>query len=251
VQPLPPEGRWVADAWRSAWGEVRLYGRTALAIVRGPRRFGERWGSGEGRALNPLAFAATTLGIVAALTVLLKALPGWAGASGESRSFMEELLNSGGTYLHLAALGVLAHFLIKPFRRQRALLGSIGLALYAGGIACLLTQVLQTLVLMVVPSIRSVHSLEIGQSPPWLSALFFGALTIAFAAFVRLLSASLAGLHRLAQPLAALAVLVAFVATGFVFGHVNPPGDYGLHLIFKLERTNTGSLSLRMGVASS
>lgn len=75
----------------------------------------------------------------------------------------------------------------------------------------------------------------------------FGPIALPFAAFVWMLVGSLSGLHRLDWRWGFLAVFVAFLLTGLFFGHVNPPGDYGLHAIWRLVIENRG-IRLEAGI---
>jgi hypothetical protein len=248
--PPPLEGRWIGEAAHAAREELRLYARTWLAIVRGPRRFGELWGDGHLQALNPLGFAGTTLALVTVTGVLFEALPG-ATDDASGHSLLGELLKAGGTYVHLAALGVLTHFLLKVLRGRRLLLGSVGLALYAGGVAATTTSVLMVLVGCLVPAARPVHHLQLGVTPPLVFAAMMTPLVLSFGLFVWLLASAMAGLHRRSRAATVAAVLFAFIGTGFFFGLVDPPGDYGLRLELKVRRESSGALYLGAGLAFS
>ncbi len=241
------ESRWAVEAAHAAGEELRLYGATARALLRSPRRFGQAWGDGELRALNPLGFAGTTLAVLATLSLVKHALPGGVSQNDDGR-VLAALLTAAGPYLHLATLGVLSHFVIKPWRRRRSLLGSVGLALYAGGVASLLTQVIMTLVVCVVPSMRGdVLRLDLASAPRLQVALVMMALLPSFLLFVFLLGRALGGLHRLSSFITVAAVLAAFFATGFIFGHLRPPGSYGVHLVLQIVRTALGEITVRLG----
>jgi hypothetical protein len=106
-----PEARWVPEATKAFLHELRLYGRTALALARRPREFGRAWGDGQLRTLNPLAFAATTLAVLTIVGLIDSRLFNPAPGGGQS-SLLSEALKAGGMYLHLTALGVLSQFVL-------------------------------------------------------------------------------------------------------------------------------------------
>jgi hypothetical protein len=62
---------WIADGLRSFFGELAEYARTVADFTTHPSRFAAEWASGERRALNPMGFLATALGILAPALVVL------------------------------------------------------------------------------------------------------------------------------------------------------------------------------------
>jgi hypothetical protein len=240
VKVNQPESRWILEATQALWHELRCYCRTAAAIGRHPLRFGRDWGEGQGEMLNPLGFAATTVATVATLFTLRRALPGTVDRGEADGSMVLAVLQACGMYLHLVCLGLLSHGLLAALRRNRAVLGSVALALYAGGVSALTAGVLELFVAVLRPEIRGVHRAALastGSGTLWLLGL---PLLASFLLFVSLLASSMAGLHRRSIVLTVLAVVLAFVATGFIFGALNPPGNYGVHLQLRLHHGTTG-----------
>jgi hypothetical protein len=247
---IEPEGRWILEAAQALWHELRSYARTAAAILRHPHQFGREWGASETETLNPLGFAATTVATVAALFTLRRALPGTMDGNDGGSSIPLAVLQATGTYLHLVCLGLLSHALLAVVRRNRSVLGSVALALYAGGLAALTAGVLELLVAVLRPEVRGVQRAALAATHArtlwWLGV----PLVASFVLFVSTLASSMAGLHRRAPVLTVLAVLLAFVGTGFLFGAVNPPGSYGLHLKLRLNH-HASQWSLSFGLALS
>jgi hypothetical protein len=242
------EGRWIREAAQALWHEVQSYCRTAAAILIHPRRFGREWGCGEIGMLNPLGFAATTVATVATLFTLRRALAGTADLGQTDSSMASAVLQACGTYLHLVCLGLLSHGLLAILRRNRGVLSSVALALYAGGVAALTAGVLELLVAVLRPEIRAVHQAALASTRAPTLWLLGVPLLASFVLFVSLLASSMAGLHRRSIVLTVLAVLLAFVATGFLFGELNPPGNYGLHLKLGVHHQRTRwSLSFGLG----
>ena len=236
VRPLPPEGRWIGEAAHGTWDELRLYLRTFAALLRGPRHFGQAWGDGQLKAINPLAFAGRTLAALTVVGLVYAALPGAATHDDGGSSLLRELLKAGGSYLHLAALGALSHLVLKVMRRRRMWLGSVGLALYAGGLATLTAAVLETALACALPGVRALSHVDLGGGTRKLYfALVMAPLILSFGLFVWLFGSALAGLHRVARAATVTAVLLAFIGTGIFFGYVDPPGDYGLRLELRLK----------------
>jgi hypothetical protein len=237
-----PQGDWIKEAALTAWREVRLFGHTTVEMLRRPRRFGEAFGRGELRVLNPVAFTATVLALTTALAyldwTLWPPLPKETAAD-EPLSLVKDALDAAGMYVHLAMLGLFAYGFLRLFRRRGPLGGSMAMALYAGGIATLLC----TVVFMVVGRGGRLYprmppgttmTLKMGRDPALLQLALWVPMVVIFAAFVWMLIASFAGLFRIKGRWPVLAVLVAFVASGAFFGYVDPPGHYGPHTKWKL-----------------
>jgi hypothetical protein len=232
-----PQGDWIKEAALTAWREVRLFGRTAVEMLRRPRQFGEAFGRGELRVLNPIAFTATALALGTALGYVDGALwpdPQKPTAAAEPASLVSKMLDAAGMYLHLAMLGLVAYGFLHLFRRRGPVGGAMAMALYAGGLAMLANNVLYMVLQAFVPQLRTTVDLEMGRDPVLLQAALWGPALLTFAAFVWMLIASFAGLFRIKGRWPVVAVLVAFLASGAFFAYVDPPGSYGPHIKWKL-----------------
>src|SRR3712207_1080437 len=75
--PEPP--RWVAEAWHHSLEQLALFFQTSLQIGLHPRRFCREWADGEHRALNPLAYFASAVGLSSPILLLVKHLLGTSG----------------------------------------------------------------------------------------------------------------------------------------------------------------------------
>jgi hypothetical protein len=65
----PPD--WIREAWRLTLADFRAFARTAATLVAHPRRFAAAWAAGRERALNPLAFLATSAAVLGGAQALL------------------------------------------------------------------------------------------------------------------------------------------------------------------------------------
>lgn len=239
-------GDWIKEAALTAWREIRLFGSTAVQMLRRPRQFGTAFGQAQFPVLNPIAFTASTLAIATALAYLDAALwphPPDGLAAEEPLSLVAEALDAAGMYLHLAALGLLSYGFLRLVRRRGPVGGAIAVALYAGGVATLLACLGFLVVKGLIPPLRARNlELEGGRDPAPLVVAMFAPPALSFSAFVWMLVASLGGLFRIKGRWPMLAVFVAFLGTGAFFGYVEPPGSYGLHARWKLEvRSNAMS----------
>ena len=101
---------WPRDAIANALGELRVFFATARAFTFHPVRFATAFTDGRQQAMNPLAFLATSAGLLGGLRLLLQAAT---GAPDASPSLLGQILEALAPYLHYAALGCVAHLVFR------------------------------------------------------------------------------------------------------------------------------------------
>src|SRR5207237_817565 len=119
----PPD--WIAEAWRVFVGDLLAFLRTSAALLRHPRRFSSRWATGQARALNPLAFMATSAALFGAAQALF--------VSDGGDSLVAAALALVAPYAHFAWLGLIAHGALRLLGSRQQLRASLAAALYVGG----------------------------------------------------------------------------------------------------------------------
>src|SRR5580698_6115041 len=101
---------WAREAIDAALDETRGYLSTAWGFARHPGVFSAEWAAGERRAMNPLGFFASSLAVIGVLGQLDRFWP----APGESKpSFLRDVLEALGPYVHAVALALLIHLLLR------------------------------------------------------------------------------------------------------------------------------------------
>ena len=221
---------WPAEAFGSAVLEVRSYCGTAVSLLVRPRQFLRSWANGAASPMNPLGFFASSLVVVGSLKQIQRFSPVAGGGSGSS--LLTDALAAFGPYLHYVILGMLCFVLLwLPGRRRGAILAS-GVALYAGGVASVLTSAVLEPILLLLrgraqPS-DAVYQAHVG----WITAAVGGG----FLVFALVLVLGLSGALGTRRATTAAALLVSWVLTGLVFGWVKPPGEYGFHLMLEIHR---------------
>lgn len=237
---LPVRHNWAREALESALEEARSFVRTAVAFASRPGRFMEAWEAGTTSAMNPLGFFATSLAIVGACGQLDRLWP----APGESKpSFIGDALESAGPYLHAAVLALLVHAVLRSRGSRRPLLDSVAAALYACGIA----QVAATVLLACIQVGFRRPIAEVAQSKAGIGLVAVAILGAA-AFFAVALVVALSGLHRMQRRFPALALALAWILTGAILSWVDPPGRWGLHIVFNASTTSSSS-NVHVGLA--
>jgi hypothetical protein len=215
---------WIQDGARDALKELRSFVATGTALLRSPRSFAREWYRGERHALSPFACLATSAAVVAVpMDLAMSRLY----PSVVSDSLVLQALNAVGPYFHYAALGVLAHGVLRLLGSKRSLQGSVGLAIFAGAIPGSASSLL-AVALLVINSLGS----GIAKALTIPMALVTVA---AYVVFVRTLALGLAGLHDVRGRRAALAIACALVGTGLVFGHIGEVAGGVIHFGFHLS----------------
>jgi hypothetical protein len=229
---------WVRDGIRQLVDEVRMFLRTAIGFTLRPWQFAAEWSLGRRRALNPLGFLATAFAVAGSAAALFSHL---LHLEDGTRSLMNDFLGALTPFAYYLALGALSHLVLSAFGSRRRLRDSCALALYAGGGPALAAQLLVMLLLFLVyrstgeVGVVSLHS-------RWGVAMAAGA-ALCFSSFSATVAISLAGLHARdgIRPWHVLVSnLVAFGVTGFAFAVLQPPGNFGLHLVLGPSHTARG-----------
>jgi hypothetical protein len=226
--PTDVERGWVRESVAVTVRELRLFALTAGAIAARPRTFAAQWVSGQRQALNPLGFMATAAAVVTVAATLVSRL---APLGGGSSSLAGEALDSLGPYLHYLALGLICHGILRLAGSRRSIAGSVAVALFVGGGPGTLATLLDLTVFLVVSRTFGKINFQAGElwSPAVLAifVLLWATRIAVGACFVR----AFAGLHQMRTWWPLLALVLALVITGLVFGLLDPPGRYGMHLV--------------------
>jgi hypothetical protein len=234
MQTATPAPNWIEDALRLAMKEAGLYLKTLVGSVARPGRFAEAWRSGAETALNPLGFAASSVSVLA--TVSLFTLGGDLDG--------EKLAGLLVPYLHCMGLGFLVHVALKAFGSKEPFRATLGLSLFNGGGAALLRTLLLYAIsdiLMAWMSVKTVDEAFAALSPHhriainllWMAAQFWVLLNLAWL---------LAAAHRVARAKVAIAVLGATILIALLYGVWRPPSSLGAH--FAILRTPSGQWAL-------
>jgi hypothetical protein len=231
VGDAPPD--WVREAARNAWGELRLFFATAVSFTRAPRQFVQRWCRGEGHALNPLGYLATSAGFVGAGAAALSAIP---GAPSESGGLFAAALQSIGPYAHYFALALLCHAFLRPFGARAPLRGTLAVALYSGGGLAAALSLLLGLANTVMEATGHPGNIERLSQGYWLWWICVGLALLTLLAFAVPFAIAASAIQGVRIVAAAAALVLAMIASGFFFGAVDPPGYYGIHLRLSLRR---------------
>src|SRR5438132_9210100 len=121
---------WIAEAIRNAKGELALFARTAIGFSLHPGRFAAGWVAGKERALNPLAFLATSAALLTGLRAVLAATY---KVNAPDAGLVGQVADVLGPYAHYALLGVIAHGVFRLTGSTARLRDSLAVALFAGG----------------------------------------------------------------------------------------------------------------------
>ena len=246
--PSPGESpSWIRDAVANGLGELRLFFATAKAFTFHPVRFAGAFIEGRQRAMNPLAFLATSAGLLGGLRLLLRA----ATASPDANlSLPGQLFEAVAPYLHYAALGCIAHLVFRATGSGRPLRDSLAMALFAGGgpaaFADLFTLLTGAAFDLAHPALAGQP--QVAPQGLWLFALI-AMPTITFSVFSASLASSLASAHGARQWWrSAIAILGSYTATGLLFGVLDLKARYGMHWVITFARTASGWPAPRIGL---
>jgi hypothetical protein len=202
-------------------------------FLRAPGTFVEAWRQGSRELLNPLGFLAFSVLILGAVRSF-----GWwylqrrglaidADITGE-QPFWAELWGALGPSLHFAVLGLICHHTLRLLgNRDARASSSAAMTFYAAGSAGLVGEVLVwalvlTLLTLGVVSVDGVY------------APLFAGFGVALSSFCAYLGFTLGALHLPRWWHMLLAFAAAFLITGIFFGHVDPPGDYGIRWFLRV-----------------
>jgi hypothetical protein len=212
---------WVREAFAQARDEVASFLRTARDFTLHPSSFARQWVAGERRALNPLGFLATSFAIVAGSDALMMSL----AQRQEEHGFWESVVGSLAPFGYYLFVGLVAHGVLRLFGSRRRLSDTCAMALYAGGGPATLAH----LFFLVAILVRQ-YLLGEGRAGYWLTWV---AATGSFSALWTTLGFAVGGLNRGTIKVWHIIVanLVTLAVTGLVFAVVDPPGEFGLHLV--------------------
>jgi hypothetical protein len=221
----PPGGPdWVRETIAVTRDEIRRFAATAAGVCLQPRRFGAAWIDGTRRALNPLGFVATALGVSgAALAIVFAVIP-----NALDQGLLAQVAVAVLPYVYYALIGALAHPVLRLFGARRPLRATIGMTLFAGGGPGLLLTVSFIAIALgrvaAYGGFDAVHGFSQGLPVAALVAIAIS-INVLYLYFVATLALGLAGAHGVGRIRAAGAVAVALLVTGLVIGltGVQPP----------------------------
>jgi hypothetical protein len=205
----PAVDRWLADAWRVIREDLIRYAQTALAMSLRPARFAADWGQGQRRALNPVAFLGTALAVSSPIFL---AFGHFTGQDERGSLWNAFLADQVAPYIQYAALGLLAHALLRLLGGRQPLLATLAIVLFAAGGPAMIVDLIT---LPLDPVLARAAASE--DTPTNLALTLMSTASIAAAnlVFFVTFARGLSGLHavRIWRPLLALAgaylVLVA------------------------------------------
>ena len=125
------EPRWIAEALGAALHEARLYLETVFAFTLHPRVFAREWVAGTRRAMNPFGVLATSAALMGALGQVAERLI--LRRDSDPSPLWKDLLYTVTPYAYYAALGAMAHLLLRLSGPTRRLQSTVAMALFAGG----------------------------------------------------------------------------------------------------------------------
>ena len=216
---------WVRDGLAQFRAELVLFVRTLWSFVRHPRRFTRGWLDGQVHALNPFGYLLTSIGAVGAVQVLASAL---GAKSLEEGTLWMQVARAALPPLYFLGLGLATHGVLWLLgsRRARAR-DTAAVSLYASGPAYLGYAMLLLVFAMSKRGMpASAHPSAAAQAVVTILALgWLLAFAVPFVAALR----EIHTVKRAPWVRAIFAFVTVFVLSGFFFGGVRPPGNYGLH----------------------
>jgi hypothetical protein len=211
--PDPAGPPWLKDAIAVASDEARRFAGTALGFMRRPGRFSAAWLAGRQRALNPLGFVATALGISSAAALLVQ--------RDDGGRVLGALTAAVLPYCYYAAVGIVCHPILRLGGSIRRLRASIAVALFAGGGPGLLVTLTWYLAVAVRTALFGAQDSLLRGIPQWaiapMALLTFGP----FAYYLVVLTLAMAGLHALGHRRAVVAVVFSLCIIGVVLGAIH------------------------------
>lgn len=147
---------WMRQALHATLGELRFFFVTLAGFTLHPARFAAEWGSGQRRALNPLAFFATSLALTAPSSYMFHAfLTGMSEGSGAhirwqiSSGIVHDLI----PYASAILWAVVSHAVFRVLGSTKPLGATLGVCFYTVGGPFSLFELVQRL------SVKLVHRL--------------------------------------------------------------------------------------------
>jgi hypothetical protein len=193
---------WLRAAYQAVHEELSLFLSTVVAVSLRPALFARQWRERQRQALNPLAFLGTSLALSSPPSLIVAH---FAGLESPGGSVWEAFLSDQvAPYLQFVLLGLFAHGALRLLGGREKLLGTIGIALYAGGGPAMVVDLLALPADVVLARVVASPESHTGATLQGLTVISMGA---ANAAFLVTFAGGLAGLHglRLWRPIVALA----------------------------------------------
>jgi hypothetical protein len=232
---------WIADGVRASIGEVAQYLRTAAAFTAHPGRFAIEWASGEQKALNPMGFLATALGVLAPSLVLVGRFQPTHDSSPES--LLADVAGAVTPFAYYLLIGGLQHGVLRAFGSRRRLRDSWAMALYAGGGPCTAGTVALCAYATALLLGGGKATFDSGGDVTPASVVLMAATISVQLIFLLTLGLSLRGLHSpygIRGWHVALATCLAVLASALLFGYAKPPGSFGVHLALRVVHSPKG-----------
>ncbi len=228
----PPD--WIRESWRAFVADAAAYVRTSIAIVRRPRNFAAAWAAGRERALNPLAFLATSAALLGAAQVLV----GYEGGG----NLLSAVLGLVAPYAHFAWLGVLAHAALRALGSRQPLRASLAASLYVGGAPALVFTVAFYVLSGVLVTATHTQMFDTASAALPRAAHIAVAISVyvGFAVVMTYLGAALVGAHDVPPWKGLVAIVVALAVSGALYGLWRPPATVGAHFVLWLRRSAGG-----------
>jgi hypothetical protein len=193
--------RWLGEAVRQSVDELRAFFLTAYEATVRPARLASTWSIGERRALNPVAFLATSLAITGTAQHFLALAR---GKSDGASTLTDELIENAFPYAVFLTAGLLCHYIVARHGRKPPLRGTLGIALYAGGGPAALLRVFDNILFPTDGDrFRRLHT---------------GVDLLGYAVFILAFADAIVGLHRVRRWRAIWAIVGSFILMGLVAG---------------------------------
>ncbi len=224
---------WLREALERVWSEFKLFARTLVAFAFRPGRSAREWQTGETGFMNPLAFGATAAGIYWAVTNALALIWPVPEASAVD-TLATELTSAIGPYLHYGLLGAAMHVGLRVLGSRRRILGSIGVAFFAGGSIGTFAALVLSAFARWTAHTRGTSSLELRANDVLPLLIFIGAV-LSYALVCLTMARALKALHYTAGWKVLVAATFAVIVTALLFGSVLPDGNYGWHPYVRVE----------------
>lgn len=253
---LPEVGgpHWPTDAIHNTGGELLLFASTVVAFARHPNRFAAAWVRRQQRALNPLAFMATSATILGLsrlvsgplFAALSKAPP--EAPLRPAMALLRQAWDAAAPHVNFLLLGLIAHLVCRLLGSRAKLRDSAAVALFAGGGPVALAELILTTgaaFLVAAPG-----AIVEGRPVSTAAALFLAVAALAsFLVFVITFALAMAAVHRGASRARTVlrttaALVCAYALSGVIYGAVQLPGSYGLHFEVIWKRNAEGKLDM-------
>lgn len=245
---------WLSDAVHNAKEEIFLFVATAVGIALRPGRFAAAWVRREQRALNPLAFMATSATILAVSRLVTGPIFAALGADKAEPplppilALLRQAWDAVSPHANFLLLGLLAHLFCRLFGSRAKLRDSAAVALFAGGGPVAFAELVLTSAAAFLLSAPGAVTKGRPTAPGTGTLLVLAALA-SFLIFVATFGVALAAVHRAARRSKTIlrttaALLCAYAVSGVIYGALQPPGNFGLHFDIAWKKNAQGKREL-------